>query len=299
MHDFEILTQQFCEHQQFIKGYQPTTIKLYRLVLGMYREQAGITTLDAATNESVRSFFLDGRVRRKWSASTYIRYYANLVVFFRWCRQRGYVDTDLMAGIEVPKVPKSLPQKLTKQEAERLLEVIQNYPYRYPFLRHRNYAMFHMFVLAGLRKKELLQLRMVDVDLENLTLFVRRGKGAKDRIVPITLTLANSLRRYLHERQRARKTCPEFFASFNRNSGLTSEGIKLVVEQIKAASGIKFHIHKLRHTFATLMIEGGCDIYSLSRMMGHSDIRTTTVYLSATAEHLRAQVGKHPLERYE
>ena len=64
---------------------------------------------------------------------------------------------------------------------------------------------------------------------------------------------------------------------------------------IKSTSGVKFTIHGLRHTFATLMIEGGCDIYSLSKMMGHSDIKTTTIYLSASVEHLRDQMKKHPL----
>lgn len=295
MNDFELKTQQFCEHQQFIKGYQPTTIKLYWLVLRMYREYARITRVEQTTTESVRGFFLDGRANRGWTASTYIRYYSNLLVFFRWCRQRGYLDFDPMEEIDLPKVPKSLPKKLSKQEAEHLLEVIQNYPYRYSYLRHRNYAMFQMFILTGLRKKELLDLRMVDVDLDNLTLFIRRGKGDKDRIVPMTMTLSKSLHRYLEERKRLKKTCPEFFTSLNKNAGLSCEGMKLIVEQLKSASGIDFHLHKLRHTFATLMLEGGCDIYSLAKMMGHSNIKTTTIYLSATAEHLRSQVGKHPL----
>jgi site-specific recombinase XerD len=68
----------------------------------------------------------------------------------------------------------------------------------------------------------------------------------------------------------------------------------LVIQMCKA-SKIKFTIHKLRHTFATLMLEGGCDIYSLSKMMGHTDIKTTTIYLAASAEHLRGQMMKHPL----
>ena len=58
---------------------------------------------------------------------------------------------------------------------------------------------------------------------------------------------------------------------------------------------IRFTVHQLRHTFATLLLEGGCDIYSISQMLGHSDIRTTSIYLAATPEHLRIQVGKHPL----
>jgi site-specific recombinase XerD len=107
--------------------------------------------------------------------------------------------------------------------------------------------------------------------------------------------LAQSLKRYFEERKRLNKTCPEFFVSLNRNCGFTESGLKNLVLKMRQASGLKFTIHKLRHTFATLMLEGGCDIYSLSKMMGHSDIKTTTIYLYASAEHLRAQMTKHPL----
>jgi site-specific recombinase XerD len=65
---------------------------------------------------------------------------------------------------------------------------------------------------------------------------------------------------------------------------------------MRQSSGLKFTLHKLRHTFATLMLEGGCDIYSLSKLMGHENINTTTIYLAASAEHLRAQIAKHPLD---
>ncbi|MFA7301860.1 MAG: tyrosine-type recombinase/integrase, partial [Candidatus Shapirobacteria bacterium] len=132
-------------------------------------------------------------------------------------------------------------------------------------------------------------------DIENLSIFVSQGKGSKDRVVPMSYTLAQSLKRYLLERKRLNKTCPEFFASMNRNHGYTESGMKRLVIQMREASGLKFTVHKLRHTFATLMLEGGCDIYSLSRMMGHSDIKTTTIYLAASAEHLRSQMVKHPL----
>lgn len=200
-----------------------------------------------------------------------------------------------MEQIEIPKLEKRLPTKLTKQEAFRILEVVLNYPYDNDFLRYRNHALFSTLLFAGLRKKELLSLRLADVDLENLTIFVHQGKGSKDRIVPINYTLAHSLKRYLEYRRKKGTTCPEFFTSLIRNSGFTDTGLKRLVVKIKEASKISFTIHKLRHTFATLMLEGGCDIYSLSKMMGHSDIKTTTIYLSASAEHLRTQINKHPL----
>jgi site-specific recombinase XerD len=132
-----------------------------------------------------------------------------------------------------------------------------------------------------------------------MSIFIRQGKGNKDRVLPVSFRLAEILKKYLVERQRLKKTCPEFFSSLNRNIGFTESGIKRLVESITEASGIKFTIHKLRHTFATLMLEGGCDIYSLSRMMGHSDIKTTTIYLAASAEHLRSQITKHPLNDFK
>ncbi|WP_439131499.1 tyrosine-type recombinase/integrase [Polaribacter sp.] len=198
----------------------------------------------------------------------------------------------------MPKLEKSLPKKIRKEEAFRLLEIAYNYPYTKKYLKYRNHAIFSLFLFAGLRKSELLHLKMTDVDLENFTIFIRKGKGNKDRIIPINSNLAKSLQRYLVERKKNYKTCPEFFTSCNLNQGFTNSGLKLLTNKLKEASGISFTIHKLRHTFATLMLEGGCDIYSLSKMMGHSDIKTTTIYLSATAEHLRAQIIKHPLNDF-
>jgi len=124
---------------------------------------------------------------------------------------------------------------------------------------------------------------------------VRQGKGNKDRIIPIGTTLTLILKKYVDERHRLKKTCPEFFTSLNRNSRFTEISLRRLVVLITKKTGLKFGVHKLRHTFATLMLEGGCDIYSLSRMMGHSDIKTTTIYLYASVEHLRNQILKHPM----
>jgi site-specific recombinase XerD len=130
-----------------------------------------------------------------------------------------------------------------------------------------------------------------------MMIFISKGKGAKDRMVPISLTLVESLNRYRDERKRLNKNCPEFFTALSRNTGLTDDGLKHLVKNMRTISGMRFTVHKLRHTFATLMLEGGCDIYSLSKMMGHSDIKTTTIYLYASAEHLKAQMMKHPMNQ--
>ncbi len=254
-----------------------------------------IQTLEEVTEAKIHTLFYSGRVDRHWSVNTYLVYYKSLKVFFRWCIKQGYMTTNYVDTVEVPKLEKRIPEKLNKQAALKLLEVVYNYPYQYKYLRYRNHAMFAMFIFAGLRKTELLKLKYADVDIENFTIFVQQGKGKKDRIIPMSYTLAQILKKYMEERKRWKKTCPEFFTSVRHNRGLSKDSMKTIIDAVTKKTGIKFTPHKLRHTFATLMLEGGCDIYSLSQMMGHSDIKTTTIYLSATAEHLRSQMMKHPL----
>jgi site-specific recombinase XerD len=293
--DIDILSQKFCDYSVSIRGFSKNTIKRYRYVIGCYCRIAGITTIDQVTDDNVRNLFYFGRTERKWSVNTFIVYRKSLLVFFRWCIKQGCLEKNPITDIEVPRLEKRLPEKLSKQVTLRLLEIVYNYPYEYRFVRYRNHAIFSTFIFAGLRKQELLNLKYTEVDLENFTIFVRQGKGQKDRIIPMSYTLAQSLKKYLEERKRLNKTNPEFFSALRGNNGFTENGLKKLVDRIRLSSGITFTVHKLRHTFATLMLEGGCDIYSLSKMMGHSDIKTTTIYLAASAEHLRSQMTKHPL----
>jgi site-specific recombinase XerD len=294
--DIKEIARQFYDYSIHIRGYSKETVRRYKYVIDYYCRIKLIERLDQATQDSVRDLLFYGRTQRNWSSNTAMVFHKSLMVFFRWCIQRGYFKGDNpVIGIEKPQLDQKIPRKLTKQEAIRLIEVVENYPYGQSFLRYRNAAMFSMFVFAGLRKNELLKLKYGDVDLENMTIFIRQGKGRKDRIVPITHTLATSLRRYLEHRKKRGIACPEFFTSLQYNKAFTKEGIRHLLEVIQPVAGIKFTIHMLRHTFATLMLEGGCDIYSLSKMMGHTDIKTTTIYLGATAEHLRAQMMKHQM----
>lgn len=293
--DIQSLAEQFYDYSIYIKGYSKATTQTYKTSIKFFCKSLGISELDEITEKNTRQFFIDGRVERNWKPTTFLTYHKSLIVFFRYAVEKGYLAQNYIELIETPKLHSSLPKTITTKNAKKLLEIVLNYPHVNNFIRYRNHALFCTFLYAGLRKSEAFNLGLADVDLENLTLLVRRGKGGKDRFIPISHTLAVSLRKYLVERKKLGKTCPEFFTSYNRNMGYTDSGLRRFVAVIKDVSKIDFTIHRLRHTFATLMLEGGCDIFSLSRMMGHSDIKTTTIYLSTTAEHLRGQMLKHPL----
>ena len=278
-----------------MQGRAPRTLTRYRYVVRQFRVHAQIEDIGDVGPNNVKALFYWGRTERGWSVNTFLNVHKTLKVFFRWCIREGYMDGNYVDDIEVPRLEKRLVTKLTAEQALRILEVVYNFPGQGEFERARNHAMMAVYLFAGLRRQELLKLTVTDVDLNDMSIFVRQAKGAKDRIVPISTRLGETLRRYQALRTRAGRTCPEFFTSCWRNIPVSDTVLKRLVERTRKAIGMKFTVHQLRHTFATLMLEGGCDIYALSKMLGHSDIKTTTIYLAASSQHLRAQIRKHPL----
>ena len=293
--DIQTLSDLFCDHARYFLGYSPATLKRYRNAIGLLRKSHDLLTIGECTPDVVRAFFYRGRTEHSWTASTFLTYHKSLAVFFRWCIAQRHLETNPLDGIALPRLEKRLPARLSLQEAERMVELVGNARSGSRFQRSRNHALLTTCLYAGLRRSELLRLAVSDLDLEGRSLLVRQGKGSKDRYVPLHPVLVGVLRRYLDDRNRAGKTCAELFTSVRRNDGLTADGLRQVVKSLERTSKLRFHLHTLRHTFATLMLEGGCDIFSLSRMMGHGDIKTTTIYLAASSAHLRAQIARHPL----
>lgn len=294
--DFRILCDQFHAYTQVMRGLSRQTVRRNRNALSLFAKQTGVTSLADVNQDVVRNWIFQGRTAHNWGAPTCNTYHKSLKVFFDWCVREKYCAANPATDVELPKIPHKIPKRLTRQDGLRLLEIVYNYPYVHRFDRYRNHAVLATFLFAGLRKEELLKLKYAEVDLDNLCLFVRNGKGSKDLVIPISATLAESLRAYLVQRRKLARTCPEFFVSRVQNVGMSDSTLRALVNKLKKSSGLSFTPHTLRHTFATLMLEGGCDIYSLSKMMGHSDIKTTTIYLAATVEHLRGQMSKHPLD---
>ena len=153
-----------------------------------------------------------------------------------------------------------------------------------------------LFMFTGIRLNELFNLKMQDVQFTECRIFVRSGKGNKDRFIPMNHDLAKHLQPYVRERDHHRRQCSYFFVSLKLDQRMGTKVVPRLVDKLREASGVHFTPHMLRHTFATLMLEGGADIFAISKMMGHSDIKTTTIYLSATTAHLVSEIEKHPLQ---
>jgi site-specific recombinase XerD len=254
-----------------------------------------IRYLTDVSAERLRRYLHEHRLSGSWTAYTFSNQYRALKSFLKWCVKHGYLETNPIDGIERPRLEQQLPKRISKQDAVRVLDYAFHRPVSYRFERYRNRGVLAVMIYAGLRAQEVLDLKMGHVDLVNRTIFVQSGKGAKDRIVPISTTLRRYLTEYLTDRLRLEKRSEFFFTTLRGDRGFTYGGLRRVVDRIKEGTGIQFSSHRLRHTFATLMLEGGCDLFSLQKMLGHSDIQTTTIYLSASASMLQAQIAKHPM----
>lgn len=292
------LFRRYLEVIVVFRGYSPHTARGYKHSLGAFLrfiDQTGDLRAEGISRELFERWILYGKLERNWGAKNIKNHMKAWISFLDWGISEGIFEKNYMRELPIPKQPKNIPKYLTLEEATRLMDWTKSFPYVYKFEKYRSIAIISTFLFTGIRKAELYNLKMEDIDLQSRTLMVQNGKGAKDRVIPLTLSLIEIYEDYIKERSKLGRGCPYFFTAMRQDSMMGDNVVKRLFLKLREKSKIKFYPHLLRHTFATLMLEGGCDIFSLSKMMGHSDIKTTTIYLSATTHHLKEQIIKHPL----
>ncbi len=293
--NIENLHALFCDYALAFKGNTPRTIRWYREIFSGFQKFAQITDLSEFTHKLCEDWVFWSRLEKKLSAQTVKNRMTAMRLFCNFLVERGHLAENYFKTIERPKVPKRIPVHLSKEQALELLQWAKNMPYAFDFERPRATGIIATFIYTGVRLQELINLKVTDIDFDQKILCVHEGKCQKDRIIPMHPKLIIFLEDYLKDRKRLNKTCPYFFTALRNDTALNVRVIRRLFKRIKERSKIHFYPHMLRHTFATLLLEGGCDIYSLSKMLGHSDIKTTTIYLTATTAHLQKQLVKHPL----
>ncbi len=296
MSEINQLHHRFCLYSLTFKGNTPRTIKWFRDDFLWFQRFANIESIEQLTKQLIESWIYKGKLEHNWAARTIRLRLQSLSLFLDWCVNEKIIEDNPCKRIPKPKLPKSIPKHLTEDQVGILLDWTKNYPYYSNFERLRTIAIISIFIYTGIRKAELINLKFADVDLKNKTLFIRLGKCGKDRLIPLHPSLIEILTDYLKDRKRLKKFCPYFFTSLNRDNKMGESVIKRMVDKLRIKSGIHFYPHLLRHTFATLMLEGGCNLFALSKMMGHSDIKTTTIYLGASKAHLQEQISMHPIK---
>ena len=302
-HAFEHLVLDFLAYLEFERGLSRNTLEAYRsdlLQLGAHLRRTGADAL-TATHSDLADFVADlaagDEDRRPVAAATLQRKVACLRSFYRHLRRQDLIHDDPTVHLRAPKQSRKLPQVLTRDEVALLLD--QPRGTEPTTLRDR--ALLELMYACGLRASEAIGLEVGDVDLEAGVLRAR-GKGAKERLVPIGSAASRALMAYLG-RGRPRLVGERLVATLfvnHRGTGLTRQGLYKIVQRHARTAGLEDRMspHTLRHTFATHLLAGGCDLRSLQEMLGHADIATTQVYTHLSAERLKdVYFDTHPRAR--
>src|SRR4051794_35627346 len=297
---FEHLLLDFLAYLEFERGLSRNTLEAYRsdlLQLGTHLKRTGADAL-TATHSDLADFVSDlaagGEDRPPVSPATVQRKVACLRSFYRHLRRQDLITDDPTVHLRAPKQSRRLPQVLSRDDVARLLEAPRGT--EPPALRDR--ALLELMYACGLRASEAIGLEVGDVDLEAGVLRAR-GKGSKERIVPIGREAVDATRAYMDRGRPALVALREETRLIinRRGGGLTRQGLYKIVQRYARAAGLEGRMspHTLRHTFATHLLAGGCDLRSLQEMLGHADIATTQIYTHLSAERLKdAYFRAHP-----
>jgi len=295
MSEIKTLHRQYCQHAETFKGNTKRGVQWLESCFSRLLAYQDITEIEQIDRPFIENWLLDGKSRYQWKAKTIRNYLCAVSLFLDWCVKQNIILKNHAKDIPRPKLPKRLPRNLALEDAKQILACATNATYPTRFQKSRAPAVIGCFLYTGVRLNELYNIQVDHVNLEAKSLFIAGGKGDKDRLIPLTSQMIRIFTAYVVERKRVRHNSPFFFTSVQGDQQIGCSVVKRLVERLRTISKVHFTPHMLRHTFATLMLESGCDLFSLQKMMGHSDIKTTTIYLSATMDHLRGQIAKHPL----
>jgi integrase/recombinase XerD len=296
---FEALVLDFLAHLEFERGLSRNTLTAYRtdlLQFGVFLAGRGLEATDASGPDL--SDFLaglaQGNGKAPCSAATVNRKAACLRSFYRHLRREEIVEDDPTAALAPPRRGRKLPHVLSQDEVQHLLA--QPRGDEPAVIRDR--ALLELMYACGLRASETIGLDVGDVDLVNGTLRAR-GKGSKERVVPVGGKAATALAAYLRgARPKLLHSAGEnrLFVNF-RGGPLTRQGLYKIVQRHARTAGLadRMSPHTLRHSFATHLLAGGCDLRSVQEMLGHADVSTTQLYTHLSSDDLkRAYFDAHP-----
>lgn len=272
------------------------TLQSYRDSFSLLLKFFPVKKVDELSEGVLRQFLLRGEREREWKASTIVTYRKNLSPFFHWCVERGLLEEHPLQRIPSPPLVKNLPEYYTQEQMETILYHV-NMNAQTDFERARNVALFGVLAMAGLRKGELLNLKVTDIDWENSAIRVRAetSKSRTARSVPMCFRLRELLENYIRARDKRGVTLLWLWVSYHGRNRFTVNGLKHLTRKIADRTGLKIKPHKFRHTFATQMYMGSNDILSVQRALGHREITTTMIYTQVNQKQVQASLEKNPI----
>lgn len=288
----------FVEYLQIEKNASPYTVEYYLNDLATFSsflQNEGIDNIKDVDQQVMR-LYLTHLYNKKLSRRTVSRNISSLRSYYKFLERENVVKTNPIIHISLPKTSKTLPGFLYLEELEKLFAVNDDTK---P-LGQRDQALLETLYATGMRVSECTQLKLEDIDFSIGTMFVT-GKGRKERYIPFGSFAEVALKTYINDgrvklMEKATETNNSVFLNA-RGKPLTTRGIRVVLNKIVEKTSLTIHVHphKLRHTFATHMLNEGADLRTVQELLGHDNLSSTQIYTHVTKDHLRnVYMNSHP-----
>ncbi len=287
----------FLEYLGDEKHYSIHTVTSYRRDLTVLREflvSEKTSAWDALTPRQVRQF-ISARHASGLQGRSLQRQLSTIRSFFKYLQVRGEATQNPAEDIPTPKAPQRLPKTVEHEQVERLLAIVGDEP-----LTVRDRAFMELFYSSGLRLAEIAALDCGSLDLSSGQVRIEKGKGSKSRIVPVGKPARKALREWLTVRPDLLKLETDALFISKLGSRLSHRSIQQRLKHWAVKQGLdqNIHPHRLRHAFASHLLESSGDIRAVQELLGHANISTTQVYTHLDFQHLAEVYDKaHPRAR--
>jgi site-specific recombinase XerD len=297
MNELEITYDEFLQYMTSERNASELTIISYQRdfvtfqkflsIMNIEPELCKITTMD------IRRYINYLKLEKEFANETIRRKIHSLASYFKFLLEVEYIEKNPMLPIRAPKEEETLPIFINESDLKKLLEAPNLYA-RFPEHRKRDTVLIALLVYSGARKMEVISLNWNSVNFAEQSITIRKGKGKKDRVIPLLEPLALALIDYYNERQ---PSANEPILLSDNNTRISPSNFGALFRRYVKKAGLDgkgYTPHKCRHTFASLLFQNGVDILTIQQLLGHSDLNTTKVYTHTTTDFLRAEVAKFP-----
>lgn len=303
--ELQQLFESYLSECEYSKQLRPQTLKSYREVFLTFQKiMPEIKNANELYPYMMNTFFKRLKTRKRIvgkntlrvgvKTSTIKTYYNKLLAFFRWLERNSFIEQTLTDNIVKPPEPVYEDERaLTQEEISKIIASISLNTTDNMFAYKRDLLIISLFVYTGIRRRELLSLRIQDVKFEQRVLFIngKTSKSTKSRCIPLHPILIMQLKVYLKDRKKSYSNCDALIVSIRHDTPFTQYGLKHWVNRYRKLSGVRFHVHQMRHTFACSLARVNADITTIMKALGHSTIRMTQRYLrSINTEESRSYI---------
>ncbi len=270
-----------------IYGYNKETRKFFD-----YLSSIKILDLNLISTRTVRQYFYYAKENRGLCQSSISKIIAIVKSFFNYLEEEDVITKNPTRKIRVPKKVCRIPSVMSKYEVDLIIRSVDFAPLRCRKNNTRDKLVISLLYYTGIRKSELLNLNWTDINLSKSTLIIRRGKGGKDRLIPLHKEVTRLLDKYLDERLPLKT---EALIIGEQGRRLCNSSFVCLLKMCLTLSGLKrkgYSAHTFRHSFATHLVEAGVDLFKVQKLLGHASLDTTKIYINFNSSQMARAIDR-------